>query len=220
MQQTHRPRPVATATPGAVLLSLFVVLAPAACRTSEPATGSAALAQIDLADACRRPEAGVPAAFFGAVESSALERAMEQHVAVVDCPARRVLPDCRAAGAYAYVPSNGASRSMVDLREGDTSSEMTSAVLGTRTAHPEPVAATRVEGDCQGATHVVRQVDAGAFTVRLVSTGPSRPSLQAAERKSGDLRLCDAGARNSRPPPQCGSAVMLYLTPLSDAGSR
>ena len=145
---------------------------------------------------------------------------MEQHVVVVDCPARRVLPDCRAAGAYAYVPSNGASRSIVDLREGDTSSEMTSAAIGTRTARPEPVAATRVEGDCQGATHLVRQVDAGAFLVRLVSTGPSSASTQAAERKSGDLRVCDAGARSSRPPPQCGSAVMLYLTPLSDAGSR
>lgn len=145
---------------------------------------------------------------------------MEQHLVVVDCPARRVLPDCRAAGAYAYLPSKGASRSLVDLREGDTSSEMSSAVIGTWTAQPQPVAAKRLEGDCQGATHVVRQVDAGAFSVRLVSTGPSSASTRAAERKSGDLRVCDAGVRSSRPPPQCGSAVLLYLTPLSDAGSR
>ncbi len=84
-----------------------------------------------------------------------------------------------------------------------------------------------LEGECDGATHVVRAIDIGAFELFSSSAsqtktevplagggvvGGSKTSSSAASSKSGDRSAC---AATNPPPSRCRAVIRLYLHPLA-----
>lgn len=98
--------------------------------------------------------------------------------------------------------------------------------VGTLDVTKFPRDTRRLEGECDGATHVVRAIDVGAFELSSSSTsqtkievplgggvvGGSRTSSSSASSKSGDRTACAAA---DPPPANCRAAVRLWLHPLA-----
>ncbi len=98
--------------------------------------------------------------------------------------------------------------------------------VGTLDVTKFPRDTRRLEGECDGATHVVRAIDVGAFELSSSSTsqtkvevplgggvvGGSRTSSSSASSKSGDRAACAAA---DPPPANCRAAIRLWLHPLA-----
>ncbi len=128
-----------------------------------------------------------------------LEAALGKSVVVVeyDCKKLRVLPDCRAKGAYSFValaekeqllrlesaeeikanlPLSGAKISGSlggELSRGSTL-DVAMAIVGKRMSPKPHVLRSELEGECEGATHFVRSAMVGAFAMRTGTRGAVR----------------------------------------------
>lgn len=179
-----------------------------------------------------------------------LEVAMKDGIAVVkyDCNGMKVLADCKLSGEYGYIAMTKREQ-VVRLSDADevrANLPLSGATLGGemqrgsaldvgivmvgkhRTTWRQPTQAD-LQGECGGASHIVRSATVGAF---VMSTGTSAKVAAAAElfgagastksessrqtkNQDGDPKACgNAKPDDSTPPAQCGAAIRLVLSPI------
>lgn len=141
-----------------------------------------------------------------------------------------VLSRCRVPGEYEFVHRQPTrqhieARSADELRRklplgGDALSkrlpaggairlEVTS--IGDHQARTSPY---EMRGECRGATHFMRSVEAGAYTLDVVTKDGEAQRLHSA----GDHAAC-VGRLEGAPPDGCGGLLQLSLEPLPEPGS-
>ncbi|MEZ4221244.1 MAG: tetratricopeptide repeat protein [Polyangiaceae bacterium] len=180
-----------------------------------------------------------------------LEVAMKDGIAVVkyDCHGLDVLSECKLAGEYGYIamtkreqvvrlsdadevkanlPLSGGSLGG-ELQRGSSLDVGIVMVGKHRTTWKQPTKAD-LQGECAGATHIVRAATVGAFVLstgtnakvaaaaELFGAGASTKSESSRQTKNqdGDPNSC-GGAKpdDSSPPAQCGAAIRLVLSPIA-----
>ncbi len=187
-----------------------------------------------------------------AEERTDLEVAMRRGVVVVsyDCERLRVLPDCAVEGGYGFVAVTPKTQQLKLTNKDEIQANLPAGVLaanasvqrgaaldvnlsivGKQMSSLVSVDASRLRGRCQGATHFVRAVTTGAFTLAthtdanvsgdaglkgagVKTTGSSDKQL---EQHDGDPAACAAVTATSSSPPQgCSTPLRLDLLPLGD----
>lgn len=165
-------------------------------------------------------------------ERASIEIAMREGFAVVayDCRSLRVLPDCHAKSRHAFgavperefqlkltsreeilatLPTRGAGLA-AELPQGGTL-DVEIATLGAIRAQALPVARKGLEGQCAGATHLVRAAEMGAF--HMAFGGASRKELGS----GGEGPACRAAAPDATAPtPRCNELLRLELEPIAE----
>lgn len=132
---------------------------------------------------------------------------------------------------YASIPVYAAKFEGKLAQSGQLNAEMT--IVGEYSVDGEPPALDQLEGDCQGATHVVSALTIGAFAFfagseRQIGVSASVMGFGAGgeQRKQdenlsrdGDVKSCGASRRGDPHPPEgCGSLLRLELARVLDAG--
>lgn len=166
----------------------------------------------------------------------------------------QILRTCRAPGAYGYVATNRqdheehittadelyakmpiyAARVEGALaKSGHLDAAM--SMVGSYQASRASFRADELEGDCNGATHVVTWLTAGAFelvsgakaevnggvAVAGVGTGARSASGRDILNRSGDSTVCGkAAAKDAEPPYGCGSVLEMEVAALVAARTR
>ncbi|HWB77623.1 MAG TPA: hypothetical protein VG755_21805, partial [Nannocystaceae bacterium] len=160
-----------------------------------------------------------------------------------------MLPRCNAQGAYAYAPVTtkqdnvtikdsdelyaalpaGAARFEAKLQKsGQLNVAMT--IVGVMVADRVSVDATELEGDCEGATHVVVGLSVGAFeffagadaeigaaaTIKGAGIGADSKAQRETLSRDGDPSACAAATRDDKAPPaNCGASLRLEVLELA-----
>jgi len=185
-----------------------------------------------------------------------LELAMRAGVAVVSysCEKFELLSDCRMAGDYAFA---GVSRKedFIQLTNSDelkanlpvqgaklggalergASVDLALVRIGKRTTAVRFAGKEELEGECEGASHIVRAATVGAFAMTRGTVGKVRAaaelfgaSTSAASKsrkqianRDGDLKACrTAKSAAEAPPDQCQAALRLEIVPLGAEAPR
>ncbi|NOU34653.1 MAG: sel1 repeat family protein [Polyangiaceae bacterium] len=179
------------------------------------------------------------------------ETAMKEGVAVVrfDCRSLKLLKNCSLGGSYAFVgaersedvvrmqgrdevsanmPFSGAKLS-AEMKSGSTL-DLALITVGKRRTGVREVTKKDLEGDCEGATHVVKGAYVGAFALGTgtvgqakalaemfgAKAGASSSSDRQAATKSGDIESCRQSTPDANAPPsQCGAITRLELMPVA-----
>jgi hypothetical protein len=156
-----------------------------------------------------------------------LEALMRRSVAVVaySCGEVKPLKECRVPGEYSFAGSQPKSSKTqlhseqdaetmfpgwgvtpgLRLRAGE-SADVDLVTVGELRANLDRVARGDLQGQCEGATHVVRGATIGAFAVALKGA-----SSRTASRQEGDPGACASGAQLRA---QCRSLARLDLLPI------
>lgn len=214
-------------------------------------TAKDALKEESVIKACK-PAPGEPLVVdLRSSERSDFEVAMQDGVAVVsyNCKELKLLKSCSVKGATyvfngvsrkedvvqmqskdeveANIPISGAKLS-ADLKAGSTL-ELALITVGKKRTPLKKVHAADLDGDCDGATHVIRGAYVGAFAMGTgtsgqasavaemfgVGGGGSSASTRKATAKDGDLMACrKAEPSASAPPPECQAITRLDLIPI------
>lgn len=161
-----------------------------------------------------------------------LEGRAKNGVAVVryaDCRLQ-VLPDCRVEGRYTYEPRTiddakitlgnrdrlqavlpDVARELASELERGRGLSLLLTTVGSYLSSLPAVSPRELQGNCEGATHYVASIWAGAFELKSLD----ERSLTTA----GVLAACAAASPTAgRPPPQCAELVKIELVTL--AGPR
>ncbi len=184
-------------------------------------------------------------------DRSDFEVAMKDGVAVVrfDCRTLKLLKNCSYHGAYSFVgvqrnedvvrmnskdevsanmPISGAKLS-AEMKSG-SSLDLALITVGKRRTTVREVLKKDLDGDCEGATHVVKGAYVGAFAMGTGTVGQAKAvaeifgagagagsvSDRQASSKSGDIESCRKATPDSpTPPEQCGAITRLELMPLA-----
>jgi hypothetical protein len=133
---------------------------------------------------------------------------------------------------YANLPVGAASLEGKLATSGELDVDMT--LVGRFEGDASGIAASDLQGDCGGATHVIRAVTVGAFDfhtaakadvgggarVLNVGVGASSSAAQDDITRDGKVDAC-AGAKSSDtdPPDNCGALVRIELLPLAAVSS-
>ncbi len=181
-----------------------------------------------------------------------LEVAMKSGLPVVHygCDGLRILKDCTVVGDYKFagvslkedvlqlkskdevhanLPISGAS--LAGSLERGTSLDLAMAFIGKQTALVNSAHRKSLQGECDGATHVVRGATVGAFALRrgsgakvaaaadifVASASAQSESSKQTTIRDGvveDCRKADPDAE--KPPAQCRSAIRVELVPITD----
>ncbi len=214
-------------------------------------TAKDALKEESVIKACK-PAPGEPLVVdLRSSERSDFEVAMQDGVAVVsyNCKELKLLKSCSVKGATyvfngvsrkedvvqmqskdeveANIPISGAKLS-ADLKAGSTL-ELALITVGKKRTPLKKVHSADLDGDCDGATHVIRGAYVGAFAMGTgtsgqasavaemfgVGGGGSSASTRKATAKDGDLMACrKAEPSASAPPPECQAITRLDLIPI------
>ncbi len=160
----------------------------------------------------------------------------------------QVLGTCRAPGSYSYAPTtrkrdritiNDADELYANVPVGAAKLEgklatygqlnVSMTIVGRYEADKLSVAASDLEGDCEGATHVITGLTTGAFkfvagaggevssTATVVGAGASGNSTSTSEilNEDGDESSCSAAGLNDKAPPYgCGALLRIEVVPL------
>jgi uncharacterized protein len=184
-------------------------------------------------------------------DRSDFEVAMKDGVAVVrfDCRTLKLLKNCSYHAAYSFVgvqrnedvvrmnskdevsanmPISGAKLS-AEMKSGSTL-DLALITVGKRRTTVREVLKKDLDGDCEGATHVVRGAYVGAFAMGTGTVGQAKAvaeifgagaaagsvSDRQASSKSGDIEACRKSSPDApTPPEQCGAITRLELMPLA-----
>lgn len=183
-----------------------------------------------------------------------LEIALKRKVVVVaaTCSSVRILPDCTAEAAYPYVGTTEREELVslptaddvranlplsastltgpagVDFQHG-ASLDIGLATVGRRTASRATVLRSDLKGECDGATHFVRNVTLGAFAMGPGAAGQAKTVADVFGRgsgsraqlaKDGALDACRAGKSDGATEvAQCGAPVRVQLKAIREPGS-
>ena len=163
----------------------------------------------------------------------------------------QMLSNCRAPGKYVYAGANANSET-VSIRDGDElwaklplgaaklemdlerASELSlrTTIVGNFRADRTRVRRDELEGECDGATHVLSELTVGAFelasmgrakvgagaTVAGKGAGAKSESDKRQLRQGGDLSSCkQATSEDSKPPSGCGALLAVSVTKLGAA---
>ncbi|MBL9028541.1 MAG: hypothetical protein JNL21_40490 [Myxococcales bacterium] len=140
-------------------------------------------------------------------------------------PARDKLQIADQSELYARLPL-GAASLKGELSLG-SSLELDYIAVGQRVAKSAPEV---LEGECEGATHFVRTITVGAYSLDVMAKGKAAGSVEVGNagagvgreesrrnlRGSGDVDAC-AGTPNGK---ECGAVLQLGLAPLQREGER
>lgn len=182
-----------------------------------------------------------------------LEVSMRRGVAVVayDCKALRVLPDCTLDGNYNFIGVSYkeqklqlktvgeikanlpagiiAASASAELQQG-ASLEVELSIVGKQMSSVNDGNAGQLRGRCEGATHFVRAVTTGAFTLdtktnaavdtKLAVAGAGASTKGSSDKqwhqKDGDRAACQsAAATASTPPANCTTPLRLDLVAIA-----
>lgn len=160
-----------------------------------------------------------------------------------------MLPRCRAEGAYAYAPVTtkqdsvtikdsdelyaalpaGAARFEAKLQKaGQLNVAMT--IVGVMVADRVSIETSELQGDCEGATHVVVGLSVGAFeffagadaeigagaTVQGAGVGAKSQAQRETLSRDGDPQACLQATRDDKaPPPNCGASLRLEVLEIT-----
>lgn len=179
------------------------------------------------------------------------EVAMKESVAVVrfDCKTLKLLKTCKYQGNYAFVgitrdeqlvtlegkdeiganlPISGVKIAS-EIKAG-SSLNLALITVGKRSAAVQEVLKEDLQGDCEGATHVVRGAYVGAFAMGTGTVGEAKVvadvfgaggrasslSGRQASTKQGDIGACKTSTTDAtKPPEQCSAMTRLELMPLA-----
>ena len=132
---------------------------------------------------------------------------------------------------YASIPIHAASFEGKLAQSGQLNAEMT--IVGEYGVSGLPPAVDQLEGECDGATHVVTALTVGAFSffagtadekgmsANVLGAGAGVESKKARESltRDGDLKACTSSKRgNPTPPENCGALIRVELAALVPAG--
>lgn len=146
-------------------------------------------------------------------------------------PKEEVVTMTNAEQLYASIPVYAAKFEGKLAQSGQLTAAMT--IVGEYGVAGEPPAIDQLQGECQGATHVVTALTTGAFSFFAGSSKEASASVQVmgvgvggeVSRKSenlsrdGDIKSCGASRRGDGIPPEgCGATLRLELSPLLAAG--
>ena len=181
-----------------------------------------------------------------------LEVAMKSGLPVVHygCDGLRILKDCSVVGDYKFagvslkedvlqlkskdevhanLPISGAS--LAGSLERGTSLDLAMAFVGKQTALVNSAHRNSLQGECDGATHVVRGATVGAFALRrgsgakvaaaadifVASASAQSESNKQTTIRDGVVDECrKADPDAEKPPAQCRSAIRVELLPIAD----
>lgn len=183
-----------------------------------------------------------------------LEIGMREGLVVVafDCDEFRVLDQCRVEGGYAYagvsrkqevVQITGAGELHANLPVGKAelaaviergaTIDIAMVSVGKLRTSATGVSAEQLEGDCAGATHIVRSALVGAFAMgtgtrgsvsttaelfELADVGGSSTAERSALDKDGDVQACTSSdPRAPNPPADCQAILRVELQALTSA---
>jgi hypothetical protein len=215
-------------------------------------SGNEALGQAPVLEACAPGPAESFVVDLEASQRSDLELAMKDGLAVVsyDCRSLKIFKDCRVKGTYSYagvtpkedvvklsskdevaanLPIHGTKIS-AGLERGKTI-DIALITVGKQRSTRREVIKADLEGDCAGATHVVRGAYIGAYALSIGSVGEVRAAAQvfnvsaeAASRSEkqigksdGNPTVCKGASRNAAAAPdQCGAALRVELVPVTE----
>jgi hypothetical protein len=214
--------------------------------------GDEALGQAPALEACAPGPAESFVVDLESNQRSDLELAMKDGLAVVsyDCKSLKILKDCRVKGTYAYagvtpkedvvklsskdevaanLPVGGAKLS-AGLERGKTIDIALITVGKQRSTRKEAIKKD-LEGECTGATHVVRGAYVGAYALSSGTVGEVRAAAQmfgvGAEGQSrtekqigksdGNPTICKDSKRSATSAPEaCGAALRIELVPVTE----
>jgi len=132
---------------------------------------------------------------------------------------------------HANLPVYAATLEGKLAEKGELSASM--RIVGEWGSPGQPPAADQVDGECEGATHIVSALTVGAFRfeagakkeaaagVTVLGAGAGASTARSTETLSqdGDVGLCSASARGDAVPPDgCGALLRLELVPLLAKG--
>lgn len=161
-----------------------------------------------------------------------LQARAQNGIAVVryqDCQVR-VLADCRVRGQYAFSPMV-ARPEQIDITKYDRLEalmpdvarelaeelkragglSLLTSIVGQYFASAPSLSVEQLQGNCEGATHFVTSMSAGAFELKSLDDRLlARGGVQAA--------CAAATADGARPPPQCDDLVQIELLKLGVRG--
>jgi TPR repeat protein len=168
-----------------------------------------------------------------------LEVAMRRGVAVVayDCHQLRVLPDCTVAGGYDFVAVTP-KEEQIDLKDADeiranlpagvasaslardASLDVHLSIVGKQMARAGALERAQLRGRCEGATHFVRAVTTGAFSLAThtdaaLDGGATMHDVGAKSRGSSDWKVTEADGD----PAACRGVAVGTSAPLASCAS-
>ncbi|HEX8796219.1 MAG TPA: hypothetical protein VF765_34955 [Polyangiaceae bacterium] len=185
-----------------------------------------------------------------AADRAALEAQRAQGVVVVRYAGRdiEVLGGCRVAAAYRYVPVTPKTEDVVmrDRSELDAAMpvhgvnleaklaqkqqlDVALMVVGTYEADARAWAAADLQGQCDGATHVVQELTVGAFEIDAsaqasqaagagafgIGASASHDASREVLHRDGDAAACaKSAARDATPPFGCGAMLRMQVVPI------
>lgn len=183
-----------------------------------------------------------------------LEVSMQRGVAVVayDCKALRVLPDCTLDGRYDFIgvsykeqklhlktageikanlPSGVIAASFgAELQQG-AALDVELSIVGKQTSTVTDANTAQLRGRCAGATHFVRAVTTGAFTLETKTNAAVDGKLEVAgiggstkgssdkawHQKDGDRTACQTATPGATTPPAgCAAPLRLDLVAVAE----
>ena len=240
----------------------WATLAAAGCGSTQNAgdavrpkdgRGDEALGQVPTLEACAPGPAESFVVDLESNQRSDLELAMKDGLAVVsyDCRALKIVKDCRVKGSYSYagvtpkedvvklssrdeVAANlpvGGAKLAAGLERGKTI-DIALIMVGKQRSTRREVIKADLEGECSGATHVVRGAYVGAYALSTGTVGEVRAAAQVfgagtdaksrAEKQvgksDGNPAVCKGASRGATSAPdQCGAALRIELLPVTAA---
>ncbi len=191
-------------------------------------------------------------------ERADLEEAIHDGVAIVawDDKGLRLLKRCKLAGDYGYLPVQ-VKKDVVRLETADevraslplgglgivgkigggfekgTTLDIALAMVGKRRTTWNDVKRDDLKGTCEGATHYIRAILVGAFTMKTGTTGKaaaaveifgaggggSTSSSKDVGSSDGKVADCDkATGEETKPPGQCAAILRIELEPIAAGG--
>lgn len=230
-----------------------LALAAAGCGATPEAGDAPGLEALTEVHQCKAAaDAGRPMLVeWAATEKAALQSAASRGVVVVryDGCRLKLLDRCNAGGGYAFTETSrsrdgftvrdrgelyarlplGAIKLEAELSQ-ETSLELAYVAVGTRDADLDAIAADRLSGSCDGATHFVSGMVVGAYElararasevgagagVATAGLGGKQESSRQVIRGDGNLEACldDATPADDT---RCQAVVQLVLEPIGGA---
>ena len=181
-----------------------------------------------------------------------LELAMKGGVAIVSysCDRFELLKSCNLVGRYTFagvsrkedvvqlasrdevkanLPLSGAS--LGAALERGTTIDLALVMVGKKATTVDVATRAELEGDCDGATHIVRAATIGAFAMDRGTRGSARAAAELfgagmsgasdderrEKNKDGQIAACQSSSSaDAAPPDQCQAALRLELVPIAE----
>lgn len=231
--------------------------APARAIAPKAQTAEEALGEADGKSECKSPngKAQPLVVDWKSDRRADLELAMKEGLAVVayDCGRFELLKDCKVKGSYGFagvslkedvVQLSGKDDLAVNLPfssatlstqlDRGSSIDLALALVGRKGTTVRQVVRKQLEGECTGASHVVRGVYVGAFAMTKGTYGNVRAAAEifgmgvsggsasksATENRDGTLAACkEAKPSEPTPPERCQAAIRVDLIPITTSAT-